>query len=87
MHIQVTLVGHLSRTCAISFEKNISNTNIYRIAIISVRQMVKKTCSNCRNEYWINVQIDSEYACTKCGFVEPERIEGQLQGRTAIADE
>jgi len=49
--------------------------------------MAKKTCSNCGNTYWVNVHVDMEYACPKCGFVEDERIVGQLKGRIAIADE
>ena len=49
--------------------------------------MSKKTCSNCGYIYWVNVQMDNEYACSNCGYVENERIVGQLKGRRAIADE
>ncbi|MBI2938699.1 MAG: hypothetical protein HYY22_10905 [Thaumarchaeota archaeon] len=49
--------------------------------------MGRKQCSNCGNLYWVNPQIDSEYACPKCGYVDPEPITGQIQGRTSIADD
>ncbi len=51
------------------------------------QKMSKKTCSNCGYIYWVNVQMDNEYACSNCGYVENERIIGQLKGRRAIADE
>lgn len=49
--------------------------------------MSKRTCPNCKHIYWVNVYMDNEYACPNCGYVETERIFGQLKGRRAIADE
>jgi ribosomal protein S27AE len=49
--------------------------------------MSKKTCSNCGNVYWVNVHMDNEFACPKCGFVENDKIEGQLKGRLTLADD
>ena len=49
--------------------------------------MGKKVCSTCGEIYWINLFIDSEYACPKCGYVEADRIVGQLSGKQNITDE
>lgn len=49
--------------------------------------MSRKVCSNCKNEYWVNRNVDEEYVCTKCGYVEEDRMIGQLSGRINVVDE
>ncbi|MEE9585544.1 MAG: hypothetical protein V3W09_01435 [Nitrososphaerales archaeon] len=49
--------------------------------------MSKHKCSNCGHIYWVNIHVEDEYACTNCGYVEDEKIIGQLKGRTTIADD
>jgi hypothetical protein len=48
---------------------------------------MKKICLNCDNAYWVNVHIDNECACPKCGVVDKEKIIGQREGRIGLADE
>jgi len=45
-------------------------------------------CSNCGEVYYINPSVDYEFACPKCGLVEPERMVGQRSGRGSdLSDE
>tara|TARA_B100000749_G_C18386385_1_gene448310 strand:- start:74 stop:226 length:153 start_codon:yes stop_codon:yes gene_type:complete len=48
----------------------------------------KHKCSNCNREYYINLAVDIELACPKCGFVESNSLIGQKTGRSDnIADD
>ncbi len=49
--------------------------------------MSKRKCPNCGHIYWINVYVDEEYACPRCGYVEEEKVVGQLKGRITITDD